>query len=165
MPRRPLPNIPRLKTPSRRIPQSILLGCPRISPEWELAALAALLKPQTKDAILHRPAEQKMPAGMPEKVARVVDSFAVHTGYRPTLHWPPAGDYYFAASIAASELTYARSLALAISQSLPTLWLTVDRLFVHDAKFFRRKRRTELHLAPAKNISIPRHIRAALASI
>src|SRR5687767_15860243 len=52
---RPLPNIPRgPRRATRSSASSLLLACPRLSPEWELSALRALIKPQLGSRIRHR---------------------------------------------------------------------------------------------------------------
>lgn len=165
MPRRPLPNIPRLAHPRRRPAETLLLACPRIDPDWELAALHALLKPQTKDAILHRNPQQTLPPDAPRRIDRTLDAFAALTGYRAELHRPPAGDFHFAAAIPAPDLPHARALALALSHALPDTWLTLGRLFARNARFFRRERGSKLHLVPATNVHLSRDLRRACQAL
>ncbi len=74
---RPLPVVPRLGRRKRVRPRAVLLACPRISPEWELGALAALIKPQLEEAIAHRLAEQALPRGVRECVKRSIEAVAV----------------------------------------------------------------------------------------
>ena len=51
------------------------LVCPRISPEWELAAQLALVKPKpyTKDKIAHRDPQQVLPRNARKVVAMCLE--------------------------------------------------------------------------------------------
>jgi hypothetical protein len=163
--RRPLPNIPRLARRPRRKVGEILLACPRVSPEWELAALKALMKPQTKGAILHRAGEQVMTGEVADEIRRVVREFGERTGFAPEVHWPEGGDYYFAASLGAGDVELARALAVGVSRMKPGLWLVVGKLLVCEGKFFRRRRGVKLELAEATSVRVPREFRAVLEAI
>ena len=162
---RPLPVNPRLTRTKRRPPEKVLLACPRISPEWELGALAALIKPQLKGAILHQAAEQKLPPDASQRVRRMVDAVTEKIGYLPVVHWPPAGDYLFAVEVTPNELPEAKGLALVLSIGLPGVWLVFGRIFLRDGKFFRRERGFKLNLVPAPNVHLSRPIRAALSGV
>lgn len=85
--------------------------------------------------------------------------------YRLHLHWPPAGDYLFVAAIPATQIAEARALAMILSHQLPGTWLVLGRLFVRDARFFRRERGFKLNLVPATNIHLTRPVRVALAGV
>jgi hypothetical protein len=162
---RPLPNIPRLTRRKPLPPTRILLGCPRISPEWELSALQALMKPQLKNAILHRSAGQRLSAAARTRVENAIGVLATRTGYRPAVHWPMTGDYLFAFEVLPAELEEAKGLALVLSRQLPGTWLVIGRWFIQDGQFFRRERRFKLNLVPATNIHLSRPIRAALNGV
>lgn len=145
----------------------IILGAPKASPEWELGALRVLMKPHdwTRGAIAHRTPFQTWPA---DGAARVDEAFAVarqRLGFDATAHFPEAGDFHFLAQFTGSVSTNARALALLISRRLPGLWLTVDRLFVRDGKFYRRERGFKLNLAEATNVHLPRETRAKLKGL
>ena len=146
----------------RRKANEILLACPRISPEWELAALKALIKPQTKDSILHRTGEQQIPGAIAEQIRRLIEAFGERTLFRPEIHWPMQGDYCFAASVSVADVDLARALSVAISRLRPELWLTCGRLLIHDGRFFRRRRGVRLELVEATDVRIPRELRALL---
>jgi hypothetical protein len=162
MPRRPLPIHPRgpRRSPVRR--PRLLLACPRVAPDWELAAFRALIKPQTKAAIEHRAAEQPWPADAPDRVEAARHLVRDRLGYAPDLHLPPAGDYRLVAEVAPADLDPAKALALLLSLKLPGVWLVLGRLFVRDGRFFRRDRGWRLNLVPASNVHLPREVRAAL---
>lgn len=150
---------------ARPAPQPILFACPRISPQWELGALRALIKPQTKEAIVHKPAGQKLPSGARQRVSDVSVTVAQRLGFAPAIHWPGAGNYTFAAEVEPRDTPNARALALAISRELPGVWLVLGRLFVRDGQFYRRERGYKLNLVPASNVHIARPIRAALNGV
>ena len=162
MPPRPLPVVPRLARRPRVAPAKLLLACPRISPEWELGALRALIKPQLKDAIRHRAAGQALARDARQRVDGAIDLVAGRIGYRAAVHWPEAGDFLFVAEILPGELDEAKALALVLSCRLPGAWLVLGRLFVRDGGFFRRERGFRLNLVPAANVHLSRPIRSAL---
>ena len=161
MPRRPIPNIPRGPRRPRSFPAR-LLACPRISPEWELAALQALIKPQLKGAILHRTAEQKWTRSMQRALHHTSDALLQSLGTQIDIHLPAAGDYHFLADITDAPPDDARAWAIAISKALPDLWLVLGRLFLKNGQFYRRRYGYKLSLVPAKNIHLPRALRAAI---
>lgn len=165
MPRRPLPNIPHGPRRKRGEPGVTLLAYPRLSPEWELAALAALMKPQKRGPILHRKASQPWPAGAAARIAEVCQLAGERLGVRFDPQFPPAGDFHMILPIDPPLLPAARGLALLLSMQFPAAWLTVDRLLVHRGKFFRRRRGIKLRLTPAANVRLLRDVRAALADL
>lgn len=159
---RPLPQTPRLCRRKTHADRLMLLGCPRVSPEWELGALRALIKPQTGGAILHRDARQRLPGNVQVLVQNATDLVAGTLGYRPELHWPMDGDYLFVATVPPNQTPEARGLAVVLSRQLPGAWIVLGRLFVRDGEFFRRKRGFKLELVPANGVNLTRPIRAAL---
>jgi len=162
--RRPLPNIPRLRDRFRPATPAkpLLLGCPRISPDWELAALQALIKPQKRGPILHRAAEQVMPRDWRHIVETTSESLRETICFALDLHWPTCGDYWFAAQVDPAETALARATAVLLSQRLPGIWITAGKLFVRDGQFFRRQFGTKLILVPAANVHLPKELRAAI---
>jgi hypothetical protein len=163
MPRRPLPTHVRgpRRSPAPRS-RPLLLACPRVAPDWELAAVRALIKPQTKGAIEHRAAEQPWPADACERVESARQLVRDRLGYDPDLHLPPAGDYRLVAEVAPADLDAAKAFALLLSLNLPGVWLVLGRLFVRYGRFFRRERGWKLRLVPATNVHLPREMRSAL---
>jgi hypothetical protein len=164
---RPLPIIPRGPRRRRVAPPTYLLACPRVSSDWELGALDALMKPKelTRGRIAHRPAHQPMPA---EWRTIVEDSQAAvrdRLGFDPPLHVPPEGDYFFVLEFPKSECESAKALALLLSRHLPDVWLTLGRLFIRDGKFHRRERGWKLNLIPALDVHLTRAIRAAMRDL
>ena len=165
---RPLPTLPhgprrRRGTTGRRL----VLACPRVSPEWELGALRVLMKPHdwTRGAIEHRTPGQQWPPGAAAEVERTLLAVRDRLGIDPAAHFPDAGDFFFLAELDASQLDPGRALALLLSRRLPGLWLTLDRLFVRDGRFYRRERGVKLNLVEATNVHLPRQIRARLKGL
>ncbi len=163
---RPFPVVPRgprrlLKRPQRAVR---LFACPRVSPEWELAALGVLMKPQahTKGSIRHRPAEQPWPADAAGHVAAACGVIRERLGvdFAPAL--PPAGDYWMLAEVPEHLMEEAKALAVVLSSRLPDHWFVLDRLFVHAGRFYRRERGYKLNLVEASNVHLTRAIRAAI---
>ena len=173
--RRPFPTLPR--GPGRRGaapaggPRQHLLACPKVSPEWELGALRALMKPHdwTRGAVAHRPAEQPWPAGAGASVEGAVNEVIARLkpDPPPRLHFPEAGDYWFVVEPAHDQLDLAKALAVVLSRRLPGVWITLGRIYVRDGRFFRRKRDNtfKFRLVPSTNVHLPREVRAALRGL
>lgn len=166
---RPLPTLPH--GPVRRRPRHarrrLILACPRVSPEWELGALRVLMKPHdwTRGAIEHRKKEQHWPRGGAEAVDEARRLVRERIGFDATVHLPDAGEFYFIAEFPEARWKEGAALALVLSRRLPGLWLTVDRLFVRDGRFFRRARGFKFNLVAASNVHLPRPVRAALRDV
>lgn len=169
--RRPIPTLPRgpgLRRRGTAAPRALLLACPRVSPEWELGALRALMKPHewTRGAIAHKPAAQTWAPGMSSAVEQALRDAADRLSLQPPPrpHFPDGGDFWFVVEIAAGRLEDAKALAAVASKRLPGLWLTVGRFYVRDGKFFRRKRTNtfKFRIVPAARAHLTREVRAAL---
>lgn len=171
--RRPLPVNPR--GPGRRrdpaaSPRKHLLAYPRVSPEWELGALRALMKPHdwTRGAIAHRQAFQPWSAaaarGVKETTAAVCERLNLDP---PPLHFPDDGDFWFVIEADDARLEEMKALGLALSKRLPGGWLTLGRLYFRDGKFFRRKRDNtfKFRIVPSTSTHLTRPIRAALRGL
>jgi len=164
---RPLPTWPRGPGRPRAsaAPGLPLLACPRVSPEWELAALRALVKPQTKGAIAHRGGVQPWPAGAADRVADVTAQVNARLGtaFAPLF---AAGDYHVVfGGTGTTDPAAARALAVAASGAVPDTWFVCGRLLVRGGAFFRRERGYKLNLVPATNVHLPRDVRAALRGV
>ncbi len=160
---RPFPVNPR--GPRRRRPATpgdLLLGIPRVSPEWELGALRALMKPQAIRAVEHRSPLQPWPADAAARVESARRLIADRLDYHPLLALPPEGEYFLAMAVAHESVPEATALALHLSLSLPDVWIVFGRLFLKGGRFFRRQRGVKLNLVPATNIHLTRAIRAKM---
>src|SRR5215218_868683 len=173
--RRPLPTLPRGPRGLRRRSHAglavHLLACPRVSPDWELGALRALMKPHdwTRGVIEHRTAGQPWSCDQARVAETAVADVASRLKFDPpaTLHLPDAGDFWFVVEIPEPQEHVARALAVVLSKRLPGLWLTLDRLYVRDGRFFRRRRDNtfKFRLVPATSVHLQRSVRAALRGL
>ena len=164
--RRPLPTLPRgpRRTRSADRPVEMILACPRVSPEWELKALRALIKPHdfTRNAIAHRKAGQPWSAASAHLVEQVRSEVREKIGFDPRPHFPQGGDFHMMCRLTRSDIDAARAFALAVSRRLPGLWLTLDRVYVRDGRFHRRTPGKTFRLVETTTIHLPRPLRAAL---
>jgi hypothetical protein len=159
------PRGPRRRASSR--PKQHVFGCPRISPEWELDAFHALIKPRPeRAALLNAEPRQPWPAKAGrDALAEVTRIVAERLGYEPQVHADAAGDYHFVAEVRDVDIPLARAAALLLSRRLPALWFVVGRIFVRDGRFFRRASGYKLNLVEATNVHLPREVRGALKGV
>ena len=158
------PRGPRRRASSR--PKQHVFGCPRISPEWELDAFHALIKPRPeRAALLKAEPQQAWPARAQGALAEVVRITEERLGYAPQVHTDAAGDYHFIAEVADVDVPLARAAAVLLSRRLPATWFVVGRIFVRDGRFFRRERGYKLNLVEATNVHLPREVRGALRGV
>ena len=162
---RPLPILPRGPRRPYRPPVDALLACPRICPQWELSALRALMKPQTRNRIEHRRAAQSWPTDARQRINVAQELIRERIGYELEPHFPIDGDYYFAALTTAHLADEARAVALLLSRQFPQTWFVFGRLYVRDGAFWRRRRGVELVLVKANDIHLSRGVRAALRDV
>ena len=161
---RPIPVHPRgpRKSAASR-PKKHLFGCPRISPEWELDAFHALIKPRPeRAALLKAEPKQMWPAKAKAALAEIRQIIAERLGYEPFFHVDAAGDYHFVAEVREVDVPLARAAAVLLSHRLPSTWFVVGRIFVRDGRFFRRARGYKLNLVEATNVHLPRAVRSAM---
>ena len=143
---RPLPHIPRGPRRIRRaLPDTQLLGVPRIAPDWEMGALRALMKPQDRSRILHRQALQVWPIDAAQRIEVARQAAVERLGYDPQLHLPIHGDYRLVVTVEVADLPRATAFAVLLSHALPGLWLVLGPLYLKDGRFFRRERGLKLH--------------------
>src|SRR4051812_29694889 len=116
---RPFPVQPRGPRRKRAARETLLLACPRVAPDWELGALRALMKPQTRGAIAHKPAGQAWEGARAEAAIRAIcREVRDRVGYGPPLHFPASGDYWFAAEISSEIIEESKGFALVLSTRL-----------------------------------------------
>lgn len=143
----------------------MLLAVPRVSPEWELAALRALIKPQTKGAVVHRDGLQPWSPHDRQGAGLAVHAVGAALAFSPAVHLPEAGEYHLLIRFDRSELDAAKALALVLSRRLPDRWLVLGRLLVRNGRFFRRQRGYKLLLKPAAGVHVPRAMRSVLRGL
>ena len=151
----------------RKLSSQLLVGCPRISPQWELLVVSTLMKPKPhkQAALEHRKAEQPWRAGAAEHLIDVIDEAARRLDVDSPFHWPAAGEYHVVGEWSVDQQDTARGFAVALSAATPELWWVVGRLFVKAGRFYRRRRGYELELTPARDVHLPRELRQTLAGL
>src|SRR3954469_13364269 len=94
------------------------LVCPRISPEWELAAQLALVKPKpyTRDKIAHRDPQQPWSRNAPKVIAQWLEGLGL------TAEFPKAGDHRMIVAFRKIEPARVKRIARKLSRCLPELW-------------------------------------------
>jgi hypothetical protein len=158
------PRGPRKRAASR--PKRHVFGCPRISPEWELDAFRALIKPRPeRAALLKAEPQQPWPGRARVTLAEVRAIVAERFAYEPQIHADAAGDYHFVAAVAEVDVPLARAAAVLLSRRLPATWFVVGRIFIRDGRFFRRERGYKLNLVEATNVHLPKAVRRALKDV
>jgi hypothetical protein len=165
MSRRPFPVLPRGPRRTRVAPEKLLFACPRVAPDWELGALRALMKPQTRGFIAHRRALQVW-SGRAVRVLEESRQIArERLGLDVELHFPPNGDYSFACEVDPAAAEEAKGLALLASTRLPQLWFVLGNVYLTRARFYRRARGFKLNIVPAPSVHLTRPVRAALRDL
>jgi hypothetical protein len=158
-----MPILPKGAVRRRPAPARLILGCPKICPEYALGALRALIKPQFKTAILHREPQQKWRPGMEKIVRDGAGIVADKLGWIPALHFPDAGDFYFIVDVDARDIEAAKALAVLLTQRLDGFWLTLGKWYIRRGKFFKRHRSHNILMQPASSVHLTRATRSALS--
>ena len=131
------------------------LVCPRISPEWELAAQLALVKPKpyTKDKIAHRDPQQLWPRNARKIVEEVLDGSVA-------VEFPKSGDDRMIVDFDEMEPARAKRLARKLSRAFPELWFTFDdATYLRDGVVYQRTGRYNLELVRADRMRLRRAVR------
>jgi hypothetical protein len=125
----------------------LVLTCPRVCPKWEFDAWRALIKPQFKTAIAHRPSEQTWRRGADAIVAEVIagaqSSVTARVG-------TDCDEHHLSISFPAKQSRAARAFSAELSRRLPELWFTFDRLLLNAGAFYRYRRTTRPEIVPVK---------------
>ena len=162
---------PRARRRARPRRDTILLACPRVSPQWELSALDLLMRPHDfrRDALAHRGGAQPWTPADASRVAAVLAEAAgrllMDLEFALESALPSAGDFHLAVPIPAADEPAARGLVAAASAAAPHLWFTLGRLFVKNGRFHRRERGYKLNLRLASDVHVPREVRGALKGL
>ena len=152
---RPIPAVPHGPgKPDDRTPQPLVLRCPRVSPEWELAAQLALVKPKpyTKDKIAHSDPRQPWPRDARKIVAEML-------GPSVPLEFPRTGDDRMIAHFGDTDPARAKRVARKLSRRLPLLWFTLGAMFLRDGVVYQRTGRYNLELVRADRMRLRRAVR------
>ena len=139
------------------------LVCPRISPEWELAAQLALVKPKpyTKDKIAHREPQQPWPRNarkvVGECLGRPGDESPGLAGV--AVDFPKSGNR-LEVDFGEMEFSRAKRIARKVSRCFPELWFTLDdALYIRDGVVYQRTGRYNLELVRADRMRLRRAVR------
>ncbi|MEA2734188.1 MAG: hypothetical protein QOE14_639 [Humisphaera sp.] len=149
------------------------LVCPRISPEWELAAQLALVKPKpyTKDKIAHRAPEQHWARNARKIIVECLESWGApgpgvrrpgdkSPGLAIAVEFPKSGEHRMIADLGEMEPARAKRLARKLSRSLPDLWFTFDdAMYFRDGVVYQRTGRYNLELVRAGRTRLRRAVR------
>jgi hypothetical protein len=162
-----MPVHPRGPRKKRQRREKVLLGVQRSSPEWELGALHALMKPKprTRAAIEHRDSRQPWPLDGEDRVRAVCTALENRLGVEFTPEFPQGGDFYLAIQLPASAWPESLAIARVLSNRLPGCWLTIGRVFVLDGVFYNRERGFKLTLVPSKHHRVPRAVAARVKGL
>jgi hypothetical protein len=136
------------------------LVCPRISPEWELAAQLALVKPKpyTRDKIAHRNPQQPWPRNARKIVAECLGSSG-HGSPGVAVEFPKSGDR-LVVDFGEMEFARAKRLARKLSRRMPELWFTLDgAMYLRDGVVYQRTGRYNLELVRADRMRLRRAVR------
>jgi hypothetical protein len=137
------------------------LVCPRISPEWELAAQLALVKPKpyTKDKIAHRDAQQRWPRNARKVVAECLGRPGDESpGF--AVDFPKSGDHRLIVDVSEMDFARAKRIARRLSRCFPELWFILDgALFIRDGVVYQRTGRYNLELVRADRMRLRRAVR------
>jgi hypothetical protein len=129
----------------------MLLSCPRISPQWQLAAQLALVKPKpyTRDKIAHTSARQRWP----RNGRRVIHEFARDRSLQAEFHLKSADFLHIQL-----EPTRGKRIARQLSRLLPSLWFNLDGQFLRDGVFYTCTGRYKLELVRASRVRLRRSV-------
>ena len=143
------------------------LVCPRISPEWELAAQLALVKPKpyTKEKIAHRDPQQRLP----RNVRRIVGMCLERPGAKApglagvSVEFPKSGDHDVIVDFGDLVAARAKRVARKISRALPELWFMFDDgdddIYLRAGVVYQRTGRYNLELVRADRMRLRRAVR------
>jgi hypothetical protein len=162
--RRPLPVLPRGQRPDAdraeaHAPQTRVLACPRISPQWELAAQLALVKPKpyTKSAMGGHDPRQRWPRTGRAIVDELLGKLPAGTA---SVRYPRDGDQLLIIEINGDVPGVAKRFARRLSRALPELWFTLTpSTYVCDGQFYRRCGKYNLELVRTTRVKLRRAIR------
>jgi hypothetical protein len=130
------------------------LVCPRISPQWELAAQLALVKPKpyTKDKIAHRHPRQPWPRNARRIIEKCVNGSVAIT-------FPRTGEHRMIAELSDVTPAQAKRFARRLSRCLPELWFALDELYLRDGVVYARTGRYNLELVRTNRTRLRRAVR------
>jgi hypothetical protein len=164
---RPIPVWPRGPRQLRRRSQQTLLACPRVSPEWELAVVDALMRPKvlTKGKVEHRRGEQPWPADAETRARAIVEEVSRRLDVLFEIAYPPEGEYLLVGEAPRGYEEETKALAAALSSAFAEQWFVLGRLFVKGGRFYRRRFGYRMEVVPATDVHLPRALRARIKDL
>ena len=170
---RPFPSFPRGGRPTAPRPAALLLEVPALSPQRQLHALRAFVKPHdwTREAVRHRletdadgSIEQEWRDGYAPLALAAASEAAGRLGV--TFKKIDRGEARLRLRFSdATGEDLSRAVAVVCSSRLPRTWWTLGRLSLFGGRFWRRERGRLLHLRPAADVHLRRDIRAAVRDL
>ena len=157
---RPLPTIPR--GPKRSTPRDgagcITLTCPRVSPEYEFRAFAALVKPQLKRGVAHRSGRQALPRAARRVVREAVARLGPRVAARTEVWLDPHEADLLTIHFDSRDSRQARAMSIEFSSRFPMLWFLFDNRLLHGGRFYRRQGRYRLVPVSMRVPRLPRDL-------
>jgi hypothetical protein len=145
----------------------MLLACPRVSPEWELAVVDALMRPKviTKGKVEHRRGEQTWPEDAEARARRIVEEVGRRLDASFDIAYPPGGEYLLVGEAPGGYEEETKALAVALSAGFAEQWFVLGRLFVRGGRFYRRRFGYRMEVVRASDVHLPRALRARLKGL
>jgi hypothetical protein len=142
--------------------KTFVLACPRVSPQWELAATLALVKPKpyTKSAMGGRDPLQRWPRAGRKIVADLTSELTPGAWLITYSTGAIGGDQIMRIEVN-ETWGVARGLALRLSRAFPELWFTLSppSAYLRDGEFYRRCGKYKLELVRTSHTRLRRSIR------
>lgn len=157
---RPLPTIPRgakRRSPPPQVDR-IVFRCPSVSPEYELRAFIALVKPQFKRAVTHRSGRQVLPRAAGRIVGELIANLGPRVAARTEGRVCPADDNLLQIEFDPRDARRARALAIDISTRFASLWFFFNDRLLHGGRFYRRQGRYRLVPVSLRVPRLPREL-------
>jgi len=145
----------------------LLLACPRMSPEWELAVVDVLMRPKvhTRGRVEHHSGEQAWPAGVEARAREIVEEVGRRFDVMWDVIFPPLGEYHLICDVPAGSEEAAKGLVAALSRGVGDVWFVFGRLFVKDGRFYRRRLGYRMDLVLATDVHLTREVRGKLKGL
>jgi hypothetical protein len=159
---RPLPVLPRGAASPRPPSDRLVLTCPRISPEWQLAATLALVKPKpyTKRMIQHRDAKQPWPRNARRIICDFVGTLDSSLAGVMTVDFPTRGEHRLTVEFTGEYVAQAKRIARRLSKLLPELWFVLGETeYARGGVVYHRVGKYKLELVRARRVRLRRAVR------
>ena len=159
---RPLPVLPRGVASPRPPSDRLVLTCPRVSPEWQLAATLALVKPKpyTKRIIEHSDPKQPWPRNARRVICDFVERLDSSLAGVLTVDFPARGEHRLTIEFTGEYIAHAKRVARRLSKLLPELWFVLGETeYVRAGVFYHRVGKYKLELVRSTRVRLRRAVR------